>query len=198
MAGGGKSNGRGCGGGADPSYCFSFRIMWRTNGMGEAYIYVPEGKQAPDFCTYYPPCRGDKVVPCTACNFAAGVSMGRGGFTFNRGQWNKITMTLILNSPNVTDGVLEVKHNDRVAIRYDKVNWRQIESIWIEGVEVSTWFGGSDDTWAPPYNTHIMMRNFRAWRSDPPAVPTARSAALMFSGDMEQVLEVEEMTDIAD
>jgi hypothetical protein len=37
MAGGTK-NGRGCGGGADPAWCFSFRIMWRRNGQGEAYL----------------------------------------------------------------------------------------------------------------------------------------------------------------
>jgi hypothetical protein len=70
---GGVSNGRGCGGGADPAFCFSFRIMWRAGGKAEAYLYVPEGMQAPDFCTVYPDCSTTKAgLPCTSCNYKAG------------------------------------------------------------------------------------------------------------------------------
>ena len=204
MSGGGDRNGRGCGGGADPAECFSFRIMWRQNGYGEAYLYVPHFMQAPDFCNYYTPCQGTKRVPCIECNYAAGVSWGRGAFTFKRGEWNKITMTLNLNTPNVTNGVVEVKFNDAVAIRYDKINWRQFGNIFIEGVEVATWFGGSDDTWAAPYDTSIMLRNFKAWRHDVPApagtVHKSASTAEMLAmrermGDG-QMIEEEEMVDV--
>jgi len=86
--------------------------------------YVPEGMQAPDFCSFYPPCT-TKASPCTECNFAAGVSFGRGVFTFKTGQWNKIRMTIGLNTPNVTDGLVEIKFNDQVVLSYNKVNWRQ-------------------------------------------------------------------------
>ena len=141
--------------------------------MGEAYLYVPEHMQADDFCTFYAPCKGDRNPPCTVCNYAAGVSFGRGAIRFQRGAWNKITMTVILNTPNVTNGVIEVKYNDTVAIRYDKINWRQKDGVWIEGVEAATWFGGSDQTWAPPNDTYTLFRNFRAWRSDGPTVYNA-------------------------
>lgn len=45
----------------------------------------------------------------------------------------------------------------------------------IEGVEFATWFGGGDDTWAPPQDTYTMFRNFRVWRDDPPADITAQA-----------------------
>jgi hypothetical protein len=177
--------------------------MWRTDGHGESYLYVPEGKQTSDFCTQYQKCAGTKRIPCIECNYAAGVSWGRGTFQFKRGEWNKITMSVTLNTPNVTDGSLEIKHNDIVVIRNDKVNWRQYDNIFIEGVEVSTWFGGSDNTWAPAYDTHIMLRNFKAWRKDLPIARTARNSVsaaelsrmqeMMREG---QMIEEEEMSDV--
>lgn len=121
---GGLGNGRGCGGGADPSWCFSFRIMWRRNGWGEAYLYVPHYMQAPDFCTKWPPCTGNNQ-PCIVCDYEAGVSFARGSFVFQKGAWNKIYMNLTLNTPNVTNGIVEIRHNDQMALYYDKINWRQ-------------------------------------------------------------------------
>lgn len=122
---GGQGNGVGCGGGADPAWCFNARVMWRRDGWGEIYLYVPEGMQAPDFCTRHPRCSGTKIQPCTVCNFAKGVSFARGGFVFQTGQWNKIYVNVTLNTPNVTDGSIEVRHNGRRAIYYDKLNYRQ-------------------------------------------------------------------------
>jgi len=126
---GGRGNGRGCGGGADPAWCFNSRIMWRRDGWGESYLYVPEGMQAPDFCSRFPKCSGDRYQPCNFCNLEKGVSFGRGGFEFQRGQWNKIYMNVTLNTPNVTNGILEVRHNGKRAIYYDKINWRQARGM---------------------------------------------------------------------
>jgi hypothetical protein len=90
-----------------------------------------------------------------------------------------------------------------VAIRYNKLNFRQWGNISIEGVEACTWFGGSDNTWAAPYDTHIMLRNFKAWRYDPPAAasaPARKSEAEMreminMMGEG-QMIEEEEMIDV--
>ena len=52
-----------CGGGADPDGCFSVRLMWRRDGAGEAYMYVPQGgQQDPGFC----------ATPGTKCDEASG------------------------------------------------------------------------------------------------------------------------------
>ena len=122
---GGANNGRGCGGGADPAWCFNARIMWRRSGWGEAYLYVPEGMQHDEFCSKFPECSGERIQPCNFCNFRKGVSYARGGFVFNRGEWNKIYLNVTLNTPNITNGILEIRHNGRRAIYSDKINWRQ-------------------------------------------------------------------------
>lgn len=126
---GGRGGGRGCGGGADPAWCFNSRIMWRRNGWGESYLYVPENMQHSTFCSAYPKCGGTGKRPCNFCNLAKGVSFGRGGFIFQKGQWNKIYMNITLNTPNVTDGILEIRHNGKRVIYYDKINWRQTDGM---------------------------------------------------------------------
>jgi len=124
---GGRGGGRGCGGGADPAWCFNSRIMWRRDGWGEAYLYVPEGMQHPEFCNKYEKCSGSAIKPCNFCNLDKGVSFARGGFVFQKGEWNKIYMNVTLNTPNVTNGILEIRHNGRRAIYFDKINYRQTD-----------------------------------------------------------------------
>ncbi|WPT11952.1 hypothetical protein PSENEW3n2_00005451 [Picochlorum sp. SENEW3] len=168
---GGRGGGRGCGGGADPAWCFNSRIMWRRDGWGEAYLYVPEGMQHPEFCNKYQRCSGTGIKPCNFCNLDKGVSFARGGFVFQKGEWNKIYMNMTLNTPNVTNGILEIRHNGRRAIYFDKLNWRQTDEAKIEAVEFSTWFGGSNSGWGPPKDTHVLLRNIKIWRDDPPGTP---------------------------
>jgi hypothetical protein len=158
--GGGKSNGRGCGGGVDPSECFSYRIMWRNRGWGEAYLYVPHFMQSPEFCGL-PKCNGTKFQPCTICDYEAGVSFYRGSFVFQTGVWTKLRLSLKLNTPNVTDGVITLDVNGIRVIDVRTINWRQYPNIFVEGMTFATWFGGSDVTWGPPTDTYTMFRNVR-------------------------------------
>lgn len=163
---GGKSNGRGCGGGVDPNECFSYRIMWRRQGWGEAYLYVPENMQAPDFC-YLPACNGTFNQPCTSCDYSSGVSFHRGSFVFQTGQWTKLRLSIVLNTPNITNGVITLDVNGQRVIDYRKMNWRQYANVYIEGVTFATWFGGSDATWGPPYDTYTLFRNFKLYYDGP-------------------------------
>lgn len=133
---GGGKNGRGCGGGADAiaNKCFSFRSMWRRDGQGEAYLYVPQGRQASGFCPQegrssgvnggFPGCTTRGPYPCTECNNKAGYSFGRGSFKFRRGEWNKIHMSLTLNTAGQADGKIEMQHNGVTVLSYDKMVWR--------------------------------------------------------------------------
>eukprot|EP00889_Picochlorum_renovo_P003235 jgi/Picre1/30265/NNA_005631.t1 len=111
------------------------------------------------------------IKPCNFCNLDKGVSFARGGFVFRKGEWNKIYMNMTLNTPNVTNGILEIRHNGRRAIYFDKLNWRQTDEAKIEAVEFSTWFGGSNSGWGPPKDTHVLLRNIKIWRDDPPGTP---------------------------
>jgi hypothetical protein len=71
-----------CGGGEHSNDCWSARLMWRANGAGEAYLYVPTS-QASGFCS----------TTGTKCDSAAGVSFMRGAWTFQTGVWTKIAYT---------------------------------------------------------------------------------------------------------
>lgn len=126
---GGRSNGRGCGGGNSGESCFSVRIMWRRQGQGELYIYGPS-KQSKEICTKFPPC-GKTNGPCTICNSRAGISFGRGTFNFKRGAWQRISVTVVLNDPNKSNGYVELKVDGRTKASFDKMNWRKDQSkLW--------------------------------------------------------------------
>jgi hypothetical protein len=71
----------------DGRNCFSARIMWRPNGMGETYFYLPITRQQPHVCArcaFWPP-----RPSCRMLRSRDFCSWNRGAFTFPRGQWTK-------------------------------------------------------------------------------------------------------------
>lgn len=166
---GGDKQGRGCGGGVDPNECFSYRVMWRTDGGGEAYIYAPEGEQGENFCE--PPCMGSKVQPCTLCNYGAGVSLKRFSFFFQKGTWTKLRLGMTLNTltedDGNNDGTLTLEVNGTKLIEYNQMKWRKFSGIYIEGIAISSWFGGGSSDWAPTKDQYLLFRNFRAFYEGP-------------------------------
>jgi hypothetical protein len=103
--------------------------MWRRHGQGELYIYGPS-KQSKEICTKFPPC-GKTSGPCTVCNTRAGISFGRGTFSFKRGAWQRISVTVVLNDPNRSNGYVEIQVDGRKKASFDKMNWRKDESkLW--------------------------------------------------------------------
>jgi len=52
-----------------------------------------------------------------------------------------------------------------------------VADIFIEGITFATWFGGSDQTWAPPTDTYTMFRNMKAYYMGPTDTP-GRSAVV--------------------
>ena len=193
---GGVKNGRGCGGGVDPNECFSFRIMWRREGMGEAYIYAKEGAQGPDFCSKFPDCSTNKF-PCTLCDYAHGVSFGRGSFKFQKGTWQKLRITVTLNDPGTANGYLGLEYNGELVASYDKMMWRAKSDMKIEAAEMSSWFGGSDDTWSPPRDTYVLVRNVKIYRTGPATAYVGSGRAAVVTPGPTQQTVVEEVMDIA-
>jgi len=139
--------------------------MWRREGNGEAYIYAPEGHQRADFCTVFPDCSSTGPYPCTECNFSKGVSFGRGSFKFKVGEWQTIRLTVGMNTPGQTNGYVTVEVNGQTVISYDGMQWRTRNGINVEAVEIASWFGGSDETWGPPSDTYVLIRNLKMYRS---------------------------------
>jgi hypothetical protein len=115
---------------------FSVRLMWRREGEGEAYIYVPADCQAPEF-SHYP--------PRTKVDGHAGVSFARGAWRYTPGRWMRIAITVRLNSvvggAPAQDGLLRVDIDGETKIRYDRLVWRKSEAIQVDNVFFSTFYG---------------------------------------------------------
>ncbi|KAI0049830.1 polysaccharide lyase family 14 protein [Auriscalpium vulgare] len=148
-----------CSGGnqANGTNCFSSRVMWRPNGAGEVYAYVPRPNNI---------CKDSDVQ----CNDQFGVSFSRGSFSFLSGQWNKITMLVRLNSPtNIANGQITLYYNDVQALTHTDVDFRSVDAVTAGGLYFSTFFGGNDASWAPTKDTHTYFRNFQLYAGTAPS-----------------------------
>ncbi|KAG6917310.1 hypothetical protein DXG01_002968 [Tephrocybe rancida] len=93
-----------------------------------------------------------------------GISLQRGSFGFVSGQWNRITMLVRLNDPpNVANGNVQLYYNDLKAIDQQNLQIRSSSSVTANGFYFSTFFGGSDDSWKTPTETHTYFRNIRLY-----------------------------------
>ncbi|KAJ7783193.1 polysaccharide lyase family 14 protein [Mycena metata] len=155
---GGTPNG--CSGGdkSDGFECFTARVMWRPSGAGEVYAYIPDPDKLCD----------DKNI---LCNDEFGISIARGSFTFQSGQWNHVTLLVQLNNPvDVANGNIELYFNDVQALAQQNLQIRAGSNLTIGGLYFSTFFGGSDSSWATPNTTHTYFRNIQMWGSSNPSI----------------------------
>ncbi|PFH51485.1 polysaccharide lyase family 14 protein [Amanita thiersii Skay4041] len=149
----------GCSGGnkADGEACFSTRLMWRKGGSGEIYAYIPSPNGLCD-------------VKNIICNTDFGISMSRGSFGFITGQWSRITLLIQLNNPpNIANGLVRLYFNDLLATEQTGLQFRSSASLAADGMYFSTFFGGSDPSWATPNLTHTYYRNLHMWGGSSPS-----------------------------
>ncbi|KAI8810745.1 hypothetical protein BJ742DRAFT_173729 [Cladochytrium replicatum] len=161
------SDDRGCSGGKVSSGfdCFSVRLMWRTTGLGEAYMYIS-------------PKNGHLCVYPTVCDDQYGISLGRGRFQFVPGTWNRMAIYVKLNTPGLADGVVRIFQNDTVVIESSQILYRDVISA-SNSAEVnatipdnydpdllvpttmmmSTFFGGNSPSWGAPKETYLLLSN---------------------------------------
>jgi len=147
-----------CSGGNAALDCFSLRLMWRKNGNGEAYLYVPKNEQDPSIST---------IPPFTEINPTYGISAGRGAFKFTAGQWDTVGMYVKLNEIGKANGIFKVWHNNKLAIEFDKVVWRTMD-ISIDGIQFETFFGGSKPGFEAPEQSYTYFSNV-FYASQPPS-----------------------------
>ncbi|KAM0754315.1 hypothetical protein T439DRAFT_175419 [Meredithblackwellia eburnea MCA 4105] len=106
---------KGCSGGDAATNCFSTRIMFRTGGMGEMYLYAPREKQVEALCT---------LPPLSFCNSVYGMSIGRGSWTFATGVWTNVRQDVWLNTPGVADGGFNIWVNGELKLSSSQVYYR--------------------------------------------------------------------------
>ncbi|KAK0546171.1 hypothetical protein OC845_004738 [Tilletia horrida] len=138
-----------CSGGDPAADCWSSRMMWRANGTGEMYLYVPQQQQDPTLCS---------IPPMSVCDSNYGVSVGRGSFKYHTGAWTRIQQTMKMgSSPTTPDGGFEVVVDGVSRFKFDKV----VYPAMVKGIFFSTFFGGHGDDWATPVDQKAWFRDFK-------------------------------------
>jgi hypothetical protein len=124
----------GCSGGSRNDACFSARLMWRTDGAGELYTYLPPSSAAND--------KVCDIAPYSECNPTYGASVGRGSFSFKPGEWTTVTERVRLNSEGKEDGELELFVNGTSMINVGGLVLRDSGAGKIRGIQMQSFFGG--------------------------------------------------------
>ena len=139
--------------------CFTARLMWRAEGQGEVYAYVPYQQHGgwASWCEQY---RDNNRIYCP--NDTCGIEIGKtdtGGFRFIPGQWHKIREEVDVGHPNnygrITlwvDGVIKVNLNQIVL--------RIKDSVGVDGLFFSTFYGGSLPYFGNHGDTYAFFRKF--------------------------------------
>ncbi|WWC70161.1 uncharacterized protein I206_104109 [Kwoniella pini CBS 10737] len=128
---------KGCSGGNAAEDCFSTRLMWRAGGQGELYLYVPKDKQTPELC---------QTPPKSICESAYGLSIGRGAWTFAKGDWTTVRQDVWLNTPGQNDGGFNIWVNGQLVMSASDVRYRENGDSCIQGEN-------GDDTSSTMINT---------------------------------------------
>lgn len=119
---------------------FSTRYMWRAEGAGEVYAYLPTSE-------------------------THGTSLGRENWVWPTGRWTHTVQHIRLNDPGSADGLIEVWIDGAAVLRQTGLTFRTVPELRIEGLFFSTFFGGDDPTWATPRDQAAEFANFTMSRS---------------------------------
>ncbi|RXK37991.1 hypothetical protein M231_04777 [Tremella mesenterica] len=141
---GGRQDGR--------SECFSARLMFRTNGMGEFYNYFPTSATQPTgYCS---------TPPMSTCNPDYGDSIGRGSFNWTPGQWVTVAQRLKMNDVGQKNGEQELFVNGKSVLSLSNLEIAVEEGTKVYGIMAQTFFGGSGSDWASPKDQSAYFKDW--------------------------------------
>ncbi|KAF8970939.1 polysaccharide lyase family 14 protein [Flammula alnicola] len=126
-----------CSGGRRDSACFSVRLMWRTQGAGELYTYLPPYTD-PRFAANKKQCN----VPNSDCNPTYGASIVK------------------LNDAGKANGELELFVEGKSVIQVSGLILRDSNAGRIRGIQMQSFFGGSSKDWATPKDQDVFFSDF--------------------------------------
>lgn len=113
----------------------STRYMWRRGGDAEVYAYLPTSVEH-------------------------GTSLGRGAWRWPTGRWACVEQAVRLNTPGRSDGTIDVSIDGRRALHSGGLEFRTASRLGIDGIFFSTFFGGSDPSWATPRGQYVDFADF--------------------------------------
>jgi hypothetical protein len=122
-------------------------MMWRTGGAVVQYLYYPE-----------------KTNDC-GDDFAYRVN-GQ-NLTFTPGKWHTVEHRIVMNRAGEHNGVLQTWFDGVLALDNQAFLYRASGATFgIDALYFSTFFGGSDSTWAPPSAQVADFDDFVVTRAD--------------------------------
>ncbi|KAK6177814.1 hypothetical protein SNE40_015843 [Patella caerulea] len=148
-----------CSGGRHSETCFSARLMWRREGDGEIYAYIPQ--QVDDFCE-----RPDAICSPTI----KGTSLGRSNFRWRTGVWMKVSEHVTLNDVGKDNGIAKLWIDDKLVYEGHNIRWRVRDDVKITSIFFSTFFGGNTPEWAATDNCFTYFKEFVLSTGDKPPV----------------------------
>ncbi|KAF9113917.1 AP-3 complex subunit sigma-1 [Mortierella sp. AM989] len=174
----------GCSGGIQStgSNCLTMRFMWRPNGLGEVYAYIPADAES-KFCEN----------PEVMCNDQYGKSIGRGQIYFTQGNWNHLDMVMELNEPaGNQNGTLRVYLNGNQVISMNNVPYRSTGMVGFQGLMFSSFFGGADVSYATPVDANVYFKNIQLSVGQPATLyeGTGGSGSPRLAGDLLMIKSV--------
>ncbi|KAI9063941.1 polysaccharide lyase family 14 protein [Trametes sanguinea] len=145
----------GCTGGRqhDRCKCFNLRLMWRDNGVGELYAYVPQHARNSE--------RLKEVPPRSIQHPDYGFSVGRGAWKFQPGRWTRVMERVKLNDMGQENGEIEVFIDGISVILASGLVLRTDEGreAHVQGLHFQTFFGGHTPDWASPKEQRAWFAN---------------------------------------
>lgn len=118
---------------------WSARMMWRVDGAVVQYLYHPD-------------------QPGT---YGEDLSWEIGGERFfEPGQWHQVEHRIVMNTPGEHDGLVEGWFDGVLALRREGIRFRDVDSFSIDALYFSTFFGGSDETWAATSDEYVYFDDF--------------------------------------
>jgi hypothetical protein len=126
--------------------------MWRSNGAGTVYAYIPPNKVR---CT----------DPNIVCNADYGQDLGRGTWTFTAGKWHTLYQEVTINSnPQAADGSVKIwidnTNYNAPTYSYNRATIVSKSNVLVTHILFSTFFGGSDLSWASPKTQTTRFTDF--------------------------------------
>ncbi|THH30817.1 hypothetical protein EUX98_g3366 [Antrodiella citrinella] len=141
-----------CSGGSRDNSCYSIRLMWREDGAGEFYTYLP-----PKYDANKGVC---DVAPFSTCNSVYGASVGRGSFTFKTGAWTTISERVRLNDDGQSNGEIQLFVDGQSVINVGGLVLTDSSAGRIRGIMMQTFFGGSTSDYATPKDQDVYFADF--------------------------------------
>jgi hypothetical protein len=116
---------------------FSARLMWRSGGAAVQYVYYPRQTS-----TY------GVDIPYMSPGSQPFGDLSGAVARFRPGVWHRVVHRVVMNDPGKANGVLEAWFDGMPALNLRDRVWRLDATVHVDALYFSTFFGGSDPSWA--------------------------------------------------